>query len=602
MIPKVRWALCWVAAVWVSVGASHAASAALALVYDDADPRRHELSARASELDPRARPHPEIGFVFEKEGKPADVENAVVDTRVAPRGELVIWLMGHNRALFERLAGYGLHAIQVHYANGWFGKFGNSAPANDDRFLGRIRLEAATGGDFSEVVEIPGPDGIQERALRFVRWLARTNPQGRWDHFLTEDGSALRWDRVILAGSSHGSTTAARLAKHQKVARVVMFCGPRDQHETWQGLPSATPANRFFGFSHVLDTGWTGDHYCRSWELLGLREYGPIVNVDQASPPYGSSRRLITDVDVGNDPRRAHGLVTPGGSAVKDASGGYVHEAVWRHLFTHPVEETGDPVARDPECRLDLRAATSADSAPPTPKSSMQLFLLVGQSNMAGRGRIEEVDLKPHPRVLTLNAEGAWVPAVDPIHFDKPIAGVGLGKTFGEVIADANPRVTVGLIPCAVGGSPIDAWRPGEFYEPTKSHPWDDALRRARIALKSGELKGILWHQGESDATPELAEAYEAKLHDLARRFRDELAAPRAPFIAGQMGRFPDNPWDAAHERVDKAHRDLPEHVKFTAFVPSTGLDHNGDRIHFNAAAYRELGRRFAGAYQSLRK
>ncbi|MGC4121937.1 MAG: hypothetical protein QM765_46615 [Myxococcales bacterium] len=56
-----------------------------------------------------------------------------------------------------------------------------------------------------------------------------------------------------------------------------MFCGPRNQYETWQGLPSATPKNRFFAFSHVLDGGWTGGHYCRSWELLGLQEFGPVV-------------------------------------------------------------------------------------------------------------------------------------------------------------------------------------------------------------------------------------------------------------------------------------------------------------------------------------
>ena len=76
-----------------------------------------------------------------------------------------------------------------------------------------------------------------------------------------------------------------------------MFCGPRDQYETWQGLPSATPANRYFAFSHVLDGGWTGGHYCRSWELLGLNQFGPIVNVDKAAPPYGDTRRLITDAD-----------------------------------------------------------------------------------------------------------------------------------------------------------------------------------------------------------------------------------------------------------------------------------------------------------------
>ncbi|MGE3308575.1 MAG: sialate O-acetylesterase [Limisphaerales bacterium] len=249
---------------------------------------------------------------------------------------------------------------------------------------------------------------------------------------------------------------------------------------------------------------------------------------------------------------------------------------------------------------MDLARASVAESGRRPPQAPMHLFLLVGQSNMAGRGRIGEVDRKPHPRVMALDAKGVWVPAVDPIHFDKPIAGVGLGKTFGEVIADANPGVTVGLIPCAVGGSPIDAWRQGEFYEPTKSHPWDDAMKRARIALKSGELKGILWHQGESDATSELSEGYEAKLHDLVRRFREELAAPRVPFVAGQMGRFEGSPWDAARERVDKAHRDLPERVAMTAFVPSTGLGHNGDGIHFDAAAYRELGRWFAAAYLKL--
>ena len=279
--------------------------------FHDPAPKRYEFTARASQLDPRARPHPEIDFVFEKEGKPQDVENASVDTRVAPRGRLVIWLMGYSAPLFERVNGFGLHAIRVPYASGWFGKFGKEPPPPDDKFLGKIRLEAATGEDFSDVVEIPKPDGMMERALVFVKWLVQENPPGQWEQFLTEDRKALRWDRVIVSGSSHGSTTAARFAKHQRVDRVVMFCGPRDQYDTWQGLPSATPANRFFGFSHVLDGGWTGGHYCRSWELLGLHAFGPIVNVDQATPPYSHTRRLITDTDVKGDAKRAHSSVTP---------------------------------------------------------------------------------------------------------------------------------------------------------------------------------------------------------------------------------------------------------------------------------------------------
>ena len=333
------------------------------LTFADPAARRYELSARASVIDPRARPHPEIDFVFEKDGKPQDVENASVDTRVAPLGKLVIWLMGNSPQLFERVNSYGLHVIRVHYANGWFGKFGKEPPPADDQFLGKIRLEAATGENFSDAVDIPKPDGMMERAYQFVKWLAKENPQGRWDYFLTDDKTGLRWDRVIISGASHGSTTAARFAKYQRVDRVVMFCGPRDQYETWQGLPSATPSNRFFAFSHVLDGGWTGGHYCRSWELLGLHQFGPIVNVDKTAAPYGDTRRLITDADVKSDPKRAHSSVTPGKAAVTDASGKFIHEDVWRYLFTEPVEKVGQPVPPDPACLKDLRKQS------PKPKS-----------------------------------------------------------------------------------------------------------------------------------------------------------------------------------------------------------------------------------------
>ncbi len=327
------------------------------LTFSDPQPQRYLLKARASQLDPLAKAHPEIEFVFEKKGKPADEENAAVDTRVAPQGKLVIWLMGNSTGLFERLNSYGLHAIQVHYANGWFGKFGKEPAPADDKLLGKIRLEAATGQDFSDLVTIPKPDGMMERAYQFVKWLAKENPQGRWDHFISADGKGLRWDRVIISGASHGSTTAARFAKHQKVDRVVMLCGPRDQYETWQALPSATPANRFFGFSHILDGGWSGDHYCRSWEMLGLAQHGPIVDVDDSRHPYQNTRRLITHADVKGDDKRAHSSVVPGSASAKDADGKFLHEAVWRYLYTHPVEATGTPTAPDADCEKDLRQA-----------------------------------------------------------------------------------------------------------------------------------------------------------------------------------------------------------------------------------------------------
>ncbi len=237
----------------------------------------------------------------------------------------------------------------------------------------------------------------------------------------------------------------------------------------------------------------------------------------------------------------------------------------------------------------------------PSDPSRFHLFLLAGQSNMAGRGKIDQESRRAHERVLTLDKSGEWVAAVDPLHFDKPkIVGVGLGKTFAEDYADRYPEVTVGLIPCAVGGSPIDAWRPGGHHRSTNTHPYDDAIARVKLAMKSGVLKGILWHQGESDAKPALAAEYEQNLHALIARFRDQLNSPSVPFIAGQMGKFPERPWDEDRKRVDAVHQRLPSSVAATGFVVSDGLSHKGDFAHFDTSSYRTLGHRYFEAYRSL--
>jgi hypothetical protein len=216
-----------------------------------------------------------------------------------------------------------------------------------------VRLEAATGNDVSPELNLAKPDGMMERARHLLVWLSGEHPAGRWEQFLPDDQSAVRWDKVIISGSSHGSTTSARFAQHQEVARVVMLCGPRDQDQDWQAGPSATPVDRFFGFTHMLDEGWTGHHYCRSWQLLGLSALGQIVNVDDASPPYGHSRRLVSAADVGGDPKRAHGAVQPKNNSPKTAAGDYRYEDVWRYLYTHPVDSVGTPAGNAPYCTVD---------------------------------------------------------------------------------------------------------------------------------------------------------------------------------------------------------------------------------------------------------
>jgi hypothetical protein len=312
------------------------------------------FKVRASAIDPKAAEHPELNFSFTKNGKPTDEQHAVVAPNIKPRGELVIWLMGYSEPLFTRLASYGLHAISVHYANGWFSKYGNQSPGSDGQLLGNIRIEAATARDASKLVNIPKPDSVQGRALSLVKHLATTDPKGGWDQFLNQDRSDLRWQKVTLAGASHGSTTAARMAKEIEVGRVVMLCGPRDQLESWQRLPSKTPSERFFGFSHVEDGGWKGDHYCRSWQLLGLAAHGGTVDVGTTTPPFNHSRRLISRANVGGNEGRAHSCVIPGGASPKDAEGVFLFESTWRYLFTHPTDKVGAAVAPEQDCELDL--------------------------------------------------------------------------------------------------------------------------------------------------------------------------------------------------------------------------------------------------------
>jgi hypothetical protein len=313
--------------------------------YADPQPQAYRLSERASTIDPRVQSHPEINFLLEKDGKPRDVQVAYVDTRVPPRGKLVLALTGGG-PLFKLTQELGMHAIRVPYADGWFSRFNAGTPR--ETWRGDIRLEAATGEDFSKLVDIPQPDGLMERSFQFVKWLATNNQQGKWESFIDPAGTGLNWEDVIVIGLSHGSTTAARFAQHKKLDRVLCFSGPRDQDQSWQALPSATPSNRYFMFTG-FDRGWEAKHYCRSWELLGLHEYGPIVDVETMPPPFGNTRRLITSIEPAGG-KKIHNAVAPLDMAIKK-DGKFVHEPVWRYMLTHPVDKVGEATRLDPDCQ-----------------------------------------------------------------------------------------------------------------------------------------------------------------------------------------------------------------------------------------------------------
>jgi len=227
------------------------------------------------------------------------------------------------------------------------------------------------------------------------------------------------------------------------------------------------------------------------------------------------------------------------------------------------------------------------------PDSNFHIYLLIGQSNMAGRGEIDAESKMLNLQILMLDSVNYWVTATDPVHFDKPIAGVGPAISFAKNMLGDNKNIKIGLVPCAWGGSPISVWEPGAAY--LKAHPYDDAIARTKIAIRQGVLKGVLWHQGESDNDSVSVTVYLNKLKILINRIRTDLKMPDLPFVAGEIGYF--NKVDLINNVIDS----LPEEVSNTGVASARGLTDKGDKLHFNTLSARELGKRYAEAMKKLK-
>lgn len=240
-----------------------------------------------------------------------------------------------------------------------------------------------------------------------------------------------------------------------------------------------------------------------------------------------------------------------------------------------------------------VRAAESADLPP---KAQFQIYLLMGQSNMAGRDTRELESQVENPKVLAMTPDGQWVVAKDPIHQKDGRAepGAGPGIPFANEMLKTHPDITIGLVPCAVGGSPMKRWVKGaDLYE--------RAVERARLAAKSGEIAGVLWLQGETDSDKEpWAKAYEGRLAGMIRDLRHDLGLPQLPVVVGQIGDFLTVKNHPYVKTVRAAIKAVAGKTGRVGYADSSGLDHKGDSLHFDAKSARELGRRFAAAMTAL--
>ena len=213
-------------------------------------------------------------------------------------------------------------------------------------------------------------------------------------------------------------------------------------------------------------------------------------------------------------------------------------------------------------------------------KKNLHVYLLIGQSNMAGRAPFNHKDAAVVKRAYLLNDKNEWEPAKNPLNRYSTIRKsldlqkMNPGYAFVKTILATNKNVSIGLVVNARGGSSIKQWtKSSKFYK--------EALKRTRIALKNGTLKGILWHQGESDAKDA---RYLDKLKILIANLRSDFGIPNLPFVAGQINRVP-----LINEQIKK----LPEVVPHTGYVTSKGLK-TMDRWHFNPKSIKILGERYA--------
>jgi hypothetical protein len=224
----------------------------------------------------------------------------------------------------------------------------------------------------------------------------------------------------------------------------------------------------------------------------------------------------------------------------------------------------------------------------------LNLILLIGQSNMCGRGFPDTVPPLKDPRIRMFRL-GRWSEAAEPLFIDKATAGIGPAMSFSTRLLETAPEAQIGLIPCAFGGTKLHMWQPGEDL-------YEHAVALAKLARRQGRLRAILWHQGEGDSgDPERAGTYGARFAGMIARLRDDLEAKDVPVIAGELGEFlKDRPGIPHFTTINQALREAGNVISNYACVSAAGLSDIGDHLHFNAPSQRIFGERYAEAFLKL--
>ncbi|KAF5943018.1 hypothetical protein HYC85_020660 [Camellia sinensis] len=231
------------------------------------------------------------------------------------------------------------------------------------------------------------------------------------------------------------------------------------------------------------------------------------------------------------------------------------------------------------------------------------IFILAGQSNMSGRGGVNNgtwdgvvpPQCQPSPAILRLSSELNWEEASEPLHKDIDVnatCGVGPGMVFANTVLD-NKNLSmsiggvVGLVPCAIGGTKISEWARGTYL-------YNQLVSRASAALQDGggSIQAVLWYQGESDTVnPDDAALYNGRLERFFMDLRADLQSPLLPIIqvALASGQGP------YIEKVREAQLGID--LANVKCVDAKGLQLEPDHLHLTTQAQVQLGEMLANAF-----
>ncbi len=252
--------------------------------------------------------------------------------------------------------------------------------------------------------------------------------------------------------------------------------------------------------------------------------------------------------------------------------------------------------------------------------AAVHVFLLVGQSNMAGRDATP-FDFAPDPRILNFTDGRSGTPlnqievADDPLRHDKPdvVHGTNLGRPFAKaLLATLPPGDKILLVNRAWGGTSIADWHmahgpsgyladslydlPVNLYN-TAVNDYLAALDVVRSTGDKAIVAGILWLQGESDAgldTP--SEIYRAAVKDVLGQMRTDLGRANLPVvIVGFFEGFGGESGARLRETLVQIAQDLG-----AAFVRSEGAAVLADGVHMTTASHQMLGERAFAAYLKI--